>query len=93
MTKNDSDKRRQGKLTKRFKAAKSGSARMSAKQVQELSIMKAREEASVMEIPQDKLIEIRNYLRGQAELGRATKADLARLMVIEERCLTIKKDK
>lgn len=84
------DNERLKRLERLKNEARSGKGRMSAKQVQELSIMKALEEATVLDIPQEKLQKIAEYLRGQAKLERATKSDLARLMVIEERLSIIK---
>lgn len=84
------DKERLKRLERLKNEARSGKGRMSARQVQELSIMKAQEEAAVLDIPQEKLEKIAEYLRGQAKLERATKSDLARLMIIEERLSIIK---
>lgn len=74
-----------GRLSKFEKLDKIKKERMSAKQLQEWSIMKAREEAAVLDIPKERLVKIRDYIRELKSLERATRSDLARLMVIEER--------
>lgn len=71
------------------KLRKEVNTRLTAKQTQELTMLRASVEASMMEKSKEQLEKLADYIRGQAKLERATKADLARLIVIEERLLLL----
>ena len=81
------DKERLKKLEKMQEDLKKSTGTLSKKQMEELSILRAQEAASVMDIPREKLESMASYIESQAKLERATKADLARLIVIKERLL------
>ncbi len=76
------DKERLKKLTK---LSKDQTNRMPAKLMQELSILKAQEDMSLATMSKEKMIKIRDYLLELVSFERATKADQARLMIIQER--------
>lgn len=76
------DKERLKKLTK---LSKDQTNRMPAKLMQELSILKAQEDMSLAKMSKETMIKIRDYLLELVSYERATKADQARLMIIQER--------
>lgn len=54
------------------------------KLLQELSVLKAKQDILKLDLSEGALLRIKNHLEGLEELGRLTKADKARLNIVNK---------